>query len=169
MRDSSAKRVALGGVFSALGVVVMCLGGLIPVATYVCPMICALLVFAVMHMAGKKIAWCCYVVIALLSALLCPDKEAAGVFVFLGYYPIVKPSLEAHRAAWLWKLLLFNAATLVLYALLIFLFDMRELASELQSMGTALLVLTLVLGNAAFFLLDFLLTILFGKIRRANG
>ena len=35
--------MAMGGVFAALAVVVMNLGGLIPVATYVCPTICMVL------------------------------------------------------------------------------------------------------------------------------
>ncbi len=166
MRNPTVKSVALGGVFAALGVAIMWLGGLIPVATYVCPMLCAVLVFIVLHAAGKKIAWCCYAVIALLAALLSPDKEAAGVFLFLGYYPIVKPLLEKSRIALLWKLLLFNAAAAALYASLIFLLGLHALAQEFQQMGTLLLVLTLLLGNATFFLLDLLLTRMDRKLRR---
>ena len=33
----NAKNMALGGVMAALAVVIMCMGGLIPLATYVCP------------------------------------------------------------------------------------------------------------------------------------
>ena len=36
MRKHS-KQIALGGVMAALAVTIMSLGGLIPVATYVCP------------------------------------------------------------------------------------------------------------------------------------
>ena len=39
-RRSPAFAVALGGMLAALAVVIMCLGGLIPVATFVCPMLC---------------------------------------------------------------------------------------------------------------------------------
>ena len=42
-RKSSASVVALGGVLAALAVVIMSLGGLIPVATYISPMLCAIL------------------------------------------------------------------------------------------------------------------------------
>ena len=42
-KRTPASVIALGGVMAALAVVIMSLGGLIPVATYVCPMLCALL------------------------------------------------------------------------------------------------------------------------------
>ena len=43
MGRNGAKSVALGGVMAALAVVIMCMGGIIPLATYVCPMLCAVL------------------------------------------------------------------------------------------------------------------------------
>ena len=43
MRRIAAKQVAFGGMMAALALVIMGLGGLIPVATYVCPMLCMLL------------------------------------------------------------------------------------------------------------------------------
>ena len=42
-RNTPASAIAPGGVMAALAVVIMSLGGLIPVATYVSPMLCALL------------------------------------------------------------------------------------------------------------------------------
>ena len=42
MRRNSAKEIALGGMLAALAMVIMCLGGLVPASTYVCPMLCAL-------------------------------------------------------------------------------------------------------------------------------
>ena len=41
-RKTPASRIALGGVLAALAVVIMSLGGLIPIMTYVSPMLCAL-------------------------------------------------------------------------------------------------------------------------------
>ena len=43
----------------------------------------------------KQVAWSCYAAIAILGTLLGPDKEASMLFVFLGYYPLVKPKLDA--------------------------------------------------------------------------
>ena len=94
-RKTPASRIALGGVLAALAVVIMSLGGLIPVMTYVSPMLCALLLKIVLELCGVRIAWAWYGAVALLAALLSADKEAAAVFIFLGYYPIVKPQLRA--------------------------------------------------------------------------
>ena len=117
-KRTPASVIALGGVMAALAVVIMSLGGLIPVATYVCPMLCALLLQLVLKLCGSRIAWAWYGAVAILGLLMSPDKEAAAVFVFLGYYPIVKPWLDRRRAKWLWKGLLFNGATLLMYWLL---------------------------------------------------
>ena len=57
MRNDRVKAIALGGVLAALAVVIMCLGGLIAVATYVCPMLCAMLTYCVSRLCGRRIAW----------------------------------------------------------------------------------------------------------------
>ena len=80
-----ARQIALGGVMAALAVTIMSMGGLIPVATYVCPMLCALLLQTVLVLCGRRVAWCWYAVVSVLAVLMGPDKEAALVFVFLGY------------------------------------------------------------------------------------
>ena len=149
--------MALGGVLGALAVVIMCLGTLIPVGTYACPMVCAMVLQMVLKTCGSRIAWAWYGAVALLGLLLAPDKEAAAVFVFLGYYPIVKPKLDRKKLPWLWKGLLFNASVLALYWLLLRLFGMEQLVSEFQELGAAMTVVLLILGNVTFFLLDKLL------------
>ena len=149
--------MALGGVLAALAVVLMCMGGLIPLATYVCPAMCMLILKLVRIRCGSRVAWAWYGAVAILGLLMGPDKEAAAVFVFLGYYPIVKPKLDGLKLKWLWKGLLFNASVLILYWLLLHLFGMEQLVSEFEEIGTVLTVVTLLLGNLTFFLLDRLL------------
>ena len=143
---------------AALAVVIMCLGGIIPVATYICPMLCAILLAAVLSLTGKRIAWTWYAAVSLLSLLLGPDKEAAAVFLFLGYYPIIKPWLDRRKLPVLWKLAFFNIMILILYALLIWLFQMEQVVREFQELGTVLTVVTLVMGNVVLFMLDVLLS-----------
>ena len=82
-KRTPASSVALGGVLAALAVVVMSLGTIFPIATYVCPMLCALLLQAVLKTCGVRIAWAWYGAVAILLLLLAPDKEAATVFAFL--------------------------------------------------------------------------------------
>lgn len=149
--------MAFGGLMAALAVVLMCLGTLIPIATYVCPMLCCLVLKLVAQVCGNRIAWAWFGAVALLSLLLAPDKEAAAVFCAIGYYPIVKPGLDRRKLSWLWKTLLFNVSILFLYWLLLKVIGMEQLVSELREAGVVLTLLTLALGNVTFFLLDRLL------------
>lgn len=160
--------LALGGISAGLSVVIMSLGTVIPVATYVCPMLCALVLHVYLRVCGRRAAWTWYAAVALLSALLAPDKEAAAVFVFFGYYPIVKPLLDRLRPPFLWKLVYFNAATVAMYALLIFVMGMNDLVEEFSALGTVLTLVTLVLGNVTFFLLDRLLAMLTARMGRKS-
>ena len=139
---------------AALAVVIMCLGGIVPVATYVCPMLCMLLLQFVLGSCGTRTAWAWYGAVALLSLLMGPDKEAAAVFAFLGYYPIIRPALEKTRLKWLWKALLFNTAILTMYWLLMHLLGMDALTKEFSEMGTVMLAVLGLAGNLTFFLLD---------------
>lgn len=163
MRGQSRK-IALGGMMAALAVVIMSLGGLIPVATFVCPMLCMLLLAFLTKMCGNRIGWAWYGAVAILSLLLGPDKEAASVFVFLGFYPIVKPVFDRMKLGFLLKLLLFNGLILLMYQLLIRLFGMDQIAAEYQELGTVMTAVMLILGNITFFLLDKVLT-RFSKIK----
>lgn len=156
-KNTPAKAVALGGVLAALAVVIMGMGTIIPVATYVCPVLCAMLLQVVRKTCGKRMAWAWFCAVAVLSVLLAPDKEAAAVFCFLGYYPLVKPWLDRRKLPWLWKGLFFNGAVALLYWLLIAVMGMARVGEEFAAMGKALLVLCLILGNVTFFLLDVLL------------
>ena len=156
-KPTPASSIALGGVLAALAVVIMSMGTLIPVATYVCPMLSALILQLVLKTCGRRIAWGWYAAVSILSLLMAPDKEAAAVFLALGYYPILKPGLDRRKGKWLWKLLFFNAVILLTYWLLMHLFGFDQLSAEFSQMGILLTVVMLLLGNVTFFLLDKLL------------
>lgn len=158
MRNTPARKIAFGGVFAAAALVIMNLGGLIPVATYVCPMLCMMILAFVCKMCGSRIGWAWYGAVAILSILMAPDKEAAAVFAFLGFYPIVKPWFDGRRFSLILKLALFNLLTLAMYWLLIHLFGMEGIAVEYQELGTVLTIVMLLMGNLIFFLLDVVLT-----------
>lgn len=153
-KTTSARAVALGGVLAALGVCVMWLGGLLGIATYVAPMLCAMLLQVVKRICGSRLGWAWYGAVAILSMLLVSDREAAGVFVFLGYYPMVKPWLDGRAFPLLWKGILFNGSIFLLYSLLLNVLGLPELTQEFQGLGTVLLILLVVIGNVTFFLLD---------------
>ena len=166
MGHNGAKAIALGGVMAALAVVIMCMGGMIPVATYVCPAICAILLAVVLRYTGRRIAWSWYAAVSVLSLLLGPDKEAAAVFVFLGYYPIIKPWVDGRKAPFLWKLMIFNLSIGILYTLLLYLFRLEQVVRDFHELGLVLTLITLVLGNVVLFILDLLLTRMAGRRKR---
>lgn len=157
MRKSGAKEIALGGIMAALALVIMSFGGMIPSATFVVPMMCCLLLEVVRRICSSRIAWAWYGAVAILGLLMCPDKEAAAVFLFLGNYPIFRVKFNKWPLTWLWKLVYFNVVILAMYWLLIHLFGMAELASQWQELGTVLTIVMLLLGNVTFVMLDIVL------------
>lgn len=152
------KAVALGGMLGAVAMVIMLLGGLIPVSTYICPVMCMLILQTVLNLCGKKIAWAWYIMVALLSLLLGPDKEAAALLVLMGYYPIIKPKMDRLPLKILWKLVFFNAITVFMYTVVVALLGLEAILVEHTLLGYASLALMILLGNATFFLLDRILT-----------
>lgn len=112
-------------------------------------------------------AWAWYGAVSILSMLLAPDKEAAAVFLVIGYYPIIKPKLDSKKGKWIWKGLLFNGSILSLYWVLLKLIGMERLLEEFSGMGLVMTAVLLLLGNVTFFLLDRLL----GRklIRKSRG
>ena len=156
MGRSKASVIAFGGVMAALAVVFLCLT-VIPVATFLSPALCMMLLRVVLQKCGKRIGWAWYGAVAILGVLLAPDKEAAAVFVFLGYYPLIKPTLDRWKPSWLWKGMYFNGTILVLYTLLLKVLGMNELNEDYAELGVIFTVLMIVMGNITFLLLDKLL------------
>lgn len=162
---SKAYPIALGGMLAALAVVLMSIGTLIPIATYAAPVLCILLGQLVRKLCGSRIGWAWYGAVMLLSLLLAPDKEAAAVFVVLGYYPMVKPGLEKRKGTLLWKVLFFNGSILLLYWVLLQVIGVERLLEEFSGIGAAMTAVLLLLGNVTFFLVD---RILSRGLRRKN-
>lgn len=157
MKASPAKKIAFGGIFAGLSVILMSLSGVIPLATYVGPMLCIIAGKAVLSFCGKRIAWAWYVAVSILSMLLCPDKEAAFVYLFLGYYPMIKGLFGKTVLGKLGKLLYFNLSVVLLYLGLIYVMGMDAILTEFMSLGIWGLVVMIVLANVTFGLLDILL------------
>ena len=159
MRRGKSTEIALCGMMTALAVVILYLGGLIPAATFCCPVLASLVLLPVMQRWGRRDAVLVWAASAILGLLLGPDKEAAALYAALGYYPAIRAGLDRKRPAlrWALKLLLFNGATIALYALLIFVLGLNALVEEYRATGTALLIATLALGNVVFVIYDFLL------------
>ena len=146
--------MALGGMLTAVAVVIMCLGSLIPLSTYLCPVLCILITVPVAENCGRRIGWCYYAATAVLSLLLAPDREAALVYAFLGYYPMLRPFFEKlgplKGPA---KLAFFTLAGAAGYGVLLLVMG----AGGAMDDGWLLTAVTVILWDALFLLVDRLL------------
>ena len=136
-----ARIIALCAVMAALGAAVMLSGGLIPILTYCSPLAAGLLLIPVIHEYGSGRAWMTWGVTAVLSLLLCADKEAAFFYLFLGYYPILKRDLDRIPTTTVRlsvKLLLFAAVLALMYGLLYFILGLDSVVDEANAAGIAL-------------------------------
>ena len=150
----AARQIALGGMLTAVAVVIMSLGSLISVNTYLCPVLCILITRAVLEFCGKKIGWCYYFATAILSLMLAPDREAALVYAFLGYYPMIRPFFEKLGVfSWYAKLLLFTLAGVASYGTLLLVMGAGATMTE----GWLLTAVTVLLWDLLFLLTDRLL------------
>lgn len=154
--QSQSRKAALCGVMAALSVVILCLGGLVPLATFACPMLAMLCLIPPVCEYGQGTALLLYGAAAILGLLLCPDKEIAFLYAFLGWYPAVRTRLDCIPRAvrWLVKCGLFSASMLVMYALLLRLFHLEAVAEEFAEYSLAMTAALLVLGNAVFLIFD---------------
>ena len=153
---SASRQMALGGMLTATAVVIMCLGSIIPVNTYLCPVLCILITRVVLQGCGRKIGWCYYLATAILSLMLAPDREAALVYAFLGYYPMIRPFFEQLGVfGWYAKLLLFTLAGAASYGMLLLLMGAGAAMTE----GWLVTVVTVLLWDLLFLLTDRLLGI----------
>ena len=152
--------IAFCGMAAGLSIVIMLLGGVIPVATYAVPMLCGLLLLPILLEFGQAAAWATFFAAAALALLLDFDKEAAFFYLFIGYYPIVKWRLDRIKGKirrLMVKLLLFTAAIAVLYALLALLFPLAEMMQEFREMGLWMTILFVILYDFCMLLYDRLL------------
>lgn len=151
MRHKKSRQIALGGLSAALCITLMLTTALIPFATYALPALAGIVLIPIAVEFGISTAWIAYFSVSLLSLLMIPDRETALMFIaFFGYYPFLKLKLDKIKPFILRiaaKLAVFNITISVSYWLLIWVFGLFYLASELQN-GFGLLMLAM--GNIFF-------------------
>lgn len=160
-KRTHAGVIALCGILAAVAVVIMLLAELIPAATFCCPLLVIFLMVPVINECGSKWAIVWYISVCVLSVLLTfANPEATMIYVFLGYYPVLRKRLNRVNLLPLrliLKLLMFNSALVAAYACLLFLLQVQELMAQLQTTGKWLLLGMIILANICFFLADFAL------------
>ena len=161
--------LALSSLMCALAVVFLWMSGVLPLATYGFPVLASFTLVPVRDECSKSYAWCCYAASAVLGLLLCADREAALVFLFLGYYPLLKPGLDARRSKLprlFAKLALCSVAMGTMYLLILFVFKLDAVVQEFEATAPWLLWATAGLGLLLFIVYDFVLARLTALYRR---
>jgi hypothetical protein len=162
MRQKRSSQIALGGIFSALCLVLMFMTGLVPFATYALPALAGAMLVAVVIEIGSKMAVLAYIGVSILSVFVVPDREAAMMFlVFFGYYPILKEKMESipsRMAEYALKLGLFNATIVAGYAVMTTLLGIPLLSDSAAEFGKYAVLVLLFFGNVVFLLYDYALT-----------
>lgn len=152
-----SREVAFCGVLAALATAILLLGGIIPVATYCCPLLSMVVLLPVLSEFGAGMAWTAYAVVCVLALLLVPDKETAAVYVFFGGYPMLQPlfnRVPLRGVRLVVKLIYCNVTISVLYILLIKLFALEGVTRDFHGMSGIFLLTLLLLGNVLFLAMD---------------
>ncbi len=158
----SSKKVALGGIVSSLSLLLMFLTGVFPFAEYALPAFSGIVLITLVIELNKKTAYIAYVAVGILSMLIAPIKESAVLFVFfLGYYPILKSSIEHIKSRvieWIVKIAMFNFAMVTAYFTMMYVLGMGEILAELNSDFQYGIIAFWLLGNVAFVVYDMALS-----------
>jgi len=160
-KKTKASVLALCGVLAALAVGLMFLGGTVAFASIACPVMASLVLIPVYCECGWKWGLVWYGAVSILSLLLAPEKESAILFVFFGYYPMLKTFFGRLHGGkflkWLVKLLYVNAALCAAYGLMIFVFRMSAVSAEFREYGKWMLAALVALANLTFVVYDILI------------
>lgn len=156
-----SKNIALGGIFSALAVLIMLFGGYISIGTFAAPIFAGLCLVPIAAELGKKWAILCYIAVSVVSATLVADTELVIFYIaLLGYYPILQPHFAKIKNTILRfaaKLVLFNTVLAAVYWVLLFVFASPALQDEFAKSSNIFIGVLLVLANITFILYDIML------------
>lgn len=161
------KRMVLCAIFSALGVVILWLGGMLGDLDLTVAAVVSLIVALTAIEMGLKYALAVYLVTSALSLILFPAFFITPIYVlFIGYYPIAKALLEKlpKILSLICKLILMNGMLTLIGFLGSRLFGIEE---------DVAVWLLYILGNVAFLIFDFALSLLitfyYERLRKIMG
>lgn len=163
-KPSTAFCVALGGIISALVLLMMFCSTMFPAFDMAIPTFAGFLMVVIIIEAGTKWAVTAYFACAALSMLMTPDYEAVLLFIlFMGYYPILYVYIKKLKPAllrFIVKLMIFNAAVVVYAMCFKFIFTSVDLLEGMESFGEMAAPALLGLANLFFVIYDSLLGML---------
>ncbi|MBR3767891.1 MAG: hypothetical protein IKL10_06595 [Clostridia bacterium] len=157
MRESS--KAALGGIVSALAIVIMLSTYISPLLVYTAPPFAGLLLLLIVNELGYKWSVGTYVSISLLSIFLIADKESAVFFtMFFGYFPILSVFFENRIKnkilRYIIKLKIFDISCFLSIMICIYVFGISY--DDLTQDGLIFTIAFILLMNVLFVVYDIL-------------
>ncbi len=152
-----SKRIVFCAMLAALSATLVIISRIIPFSTDIMPAIAGMLNIIIVVEIGAKWALASYLTAAVLCFIFGLNETSMLFLMFFGYYPIIKSLLEklsSRSVEWLLKILIFNAAIVAAYAILIPIFGLEALGFG----GKGYIIAVWVLSNIFFVLYDILMT-----------
>lgn len=157
MRTNKSLQLTLGGVITALSLVLLLLTSIFPFAVYSLPAMAGLLLVCLVLESGYQTALTAFFSVGILGVLMVPNKEVMVLYLlFLGYYPIAKGKIEVLRSSvvgWIVKLALFNLSILITYLIFVWLFETSAMIRDMEVFQYGVWGLWL-LNNVTFVMYD---------------
>ena len=162
MKNRLSFKVSLGGIVTAVCLLLMFMTGIMPLLSYTLPAVAGVLMVVVVIEINRKWAIVNYISVGLLSLLITPDKEAVILFIFfLGYYPILKSFVEKIKSIvleWIVKIVIFNIAIISAYYIIINVVGITDLIDEFTALGEFAVPIMLAGVTVVFVIYDIALT-----------
>ena len=156
----NTQKIALGGLLTSLSTVIMVISNIVPSGMYTFPAASGVVIYMISFLAGRSYAWSAFAATSMISFVFCTNKEASLCFIMLmGYYPMLKEHIEKIKlkfVQYLLKLAVFNAAAVLMYYLLLFVFSVP--ADNFEIFGFDLPLVFLAILNIVFLIYDYALT-----------
>lgn len=161
MRNKLAFRISLGGIISAVCLMLMFCTSLLPMLDYTIPAFAGFLMVVMIVETSPKWAVTTYVVVSTLCFIVTPNYEATMLFVlFMGYYPILKfhlDRLENKVLSWTIKYVVFNVAVVIFFLVFQYMFTSVDLLEGMEMFGRFAIPILWLMGNIMFLIYDIVL------------
>ncbi|MBQ3869451.1 MAG: hypothetical protein II777_02800 [Clostridia bacterium] len=166
------RMIALCGVFSAMELAIIYLSSVFQMLDLTIAALTVAFTLILLVEYGRKPTFCVYAAVSVLSMLIVPNKFTPICYALLfGIYPIVKPFFDrtGKILSIVFKFFAFNAIYMIIYAVSVrFL-----LLDDIAGIGSPMFFVTIALGNFAFFVFDYLITVIMKlyalKLRKKLG
>ena len=137
--------MALGGICSAVCLLLMFSSSFLPMLDYTIPTFAGFMMVVMIVEVDKNWAIATYCAVSLLSIFVTPNYEATLLFIlFMGYYPI--------------KLAVFNVAIVIFFLAFQYIFTSVDMLEGMEMFGKYAVLVLWAAANLFFFIYDYALT-----------